>query len=92
MKKKKGKVMWEDGKSTVRADAIHSAPEANARVRVTPFNSQYEEALREKGTLSGFRYFSAFYTWYVKQLLFVNKRYTKWVPFLSRVACKRARG
>ena len=38
--KKKGKVLWEDGKSTVRADAIHSAPEANARVRVTPFNSQ----------------------------------------------------
>ena len=40
MKTKKGKVMWEEGKSTVRADAIHSAPVDN----VTPFNSQYQEA------------------------------------------------
>ena len=44
--------MWEEGKSTVSADAIYSAPMANARERVTPFNSQYEEAPSEKGTFS----------------------------------------
>ena len=84
--------MWEEEKSTVRADAIHSAPMANAWERVTPFNSQYKATPPKKGPLSGFRYFSAFYTWYVKELPFANKRYTKRVPCLSKVACKRVRG
>ena len=76
-KKKKGRGMWEVGRSTDGADYIPQAPVGSARRRATPFNGLNEKAPPEKGTFSGFWYSSTFYIWHVKEVPFTNERYTK---------------